>query len=93
MKTNLLKNNISIRFEGEPCRCTPRNLHIGVDNFVLLVLLDGSTYFLRQNFQPVLFTVDDTLRALPYRTLFSFFFLKKIASFSPVVDSFVGVAS
>ena len=26
MKTNLLKDNISIQFEGEPCSCTPLNL-------------------------------------------------------------------
>ena len=35
MKTNLSKDNISIQFEGEPCSCTPRNLQIVVDYFVL----------------------------------------------------------
>ena len=35
MKTNLLKNNISIQFEGEPCRRTPRDLQIVVEEFCL----------------------------------------------------------
>ena len=37
MKTNLLKDILSIQFEGEPCSGTPRNLQIVVDNFVLFV--------------------------------------------------------
>ena len=35
MKTNLLKVNISLQFEGE-YSCIPRSLYIAVDNFVLL---------------------------------------------------------
>ena len=63
MKTNLPKHNISIQFEDEPCWCAPLFLQNVVENCVLFVVLDGSTYFLRRYFQRVLCTVDDT-RAL-----------------------------
>ena len=36
MKTNMLKDNISIQFEGEPKRRTPRVYQIVVGNFVFL---------------------------------------------------------
>ena len=41
MKTNLLKGNISIQFEGEPCRRTPGDLQIVVENLFFLIALDG----------------------------------------------------
>ena len=41
VNTNLLKDNISIQFEGEPYSFTLRNLSIVVDDFVLFDLLDG----------------------------------------------------
>ena len=54
MKTNMLKDNISIQFEGEKCSCTPRKLENVVDDFVLFDLLDGLNYILRRYFQRVL---------------------------------------
>ena len=41
MKTNFLKGNISIQFEGEPCRRTPGDLQIVVENLFFLIALDG----------------------------------------------------
>ena len=46
MKTNLLKDNVSIQFEGEPYRRSPRVHLIVVDNFAFFVVLNGLTYFL-----------------------------------------------
>ena len=46
MKTNLLKDNISIQFEGEPCRRTPPVHQIVVESFAFFVVLDGLTCFL-----------------------------------------------
>ena len=44
MKTNLLKNDISIQFDGEPCSCTPRNLeNQGVASLDLVFLLYSKT--------------------------------------------------
>ena len=59
MKTNLLEDNISIQFEGEPCRRTPRVHQIVAENFAFFVVLDGLTYFLVQYFKHVLYIVDD----------------------------------
>ena len=59
MKTNMLKDNISIQFEGEPYSCTPRVHQIVVEDFVFFVALDGLTYFLVQYFQHVLCIVDN----------------------------------
>ena len=55
MKTNLLKESISIQFVCEPCRRTPRDLQIVVEDFVFFVALDGLTYFLVRYFQHVFF--------------------------------------
>ena len=63
MKTNLLKDNISIQF-GEPCRRTPRVHQIVVENFAFFVVLDGLTYFLVRYFQHVLSKVDDKRASL-----------------------------
>ena len=54
MKTNMLKDNISIQFEGEPYRRTPRVHQIVVGNFAFFVVLDGLTYFLVRYVQHVL---------------------------------------
>ena len=62
MKTNLLKDNISIQFVCEPCRRTPRDLQIVVEDFVFFVALDGLTYFLVRYFQHV-FCIVDSKRA------------------------------
>ena len=64
MKTNLLKDNISIQFEGEPCKRIPRVHQIVVENFALFVVLDGLTYFLVRYFQHVLCVVDDKRASL-----------------------------
>ena len=50
MKTNLLNDNISIQFEGEPYWRSPRVHHIVVENCAFFVVLDGLTYFLVQYF-------------------------------------------
>ena len=64
MKTNLLKDNISIQFVCEPCRRTPRDLQIVVEDFVFFVALDGLTYFLVRYFQHVLCIVDSKRASL-----------------------------
>ena len=76
MKTNLLKCNISIQFEGEPYKRTPHVPQTVVENFASFVLLDGSTYFLRRYFhQHVLCTVDDTRASLHESQVAVLFFL------------------
>ena len=64
MKTNLLKDNISIQFEGEPCRRTPRDFQIVVEDVVYFVALDVLTHFLVRYFQHVLCTVDNKRASL-----------------------------
>ena len=46
MKTNLLKYDIFIQFEGEPYRRTPRVRQTVVENLAFFVVLDGLTYVL-----------------------------------------------
>ena len=93
MKTNLLKENMSIQFEGEPYSCTPRNLLIVVDDFVLFDLLDGLNNSLRRYFQCVLCTVDDTCASLHKNEGVAssdhvfLLYLKQCASSSPFVAS------
>ena len=64
MKTNLLKDNISIKLEGEPYKRAPRVHQIVVENFAFIVVLDGLTYFFVRYFQHVLSKVDDALASL-----------------------------
>ena len=64
MKTNLLEDNVSIQFEGEPCRCTPRDLQIVVEDFAFFVAVDGLTCFFLRYFQHVLCTVDNKRASL-----------------------------
>ena len=64
MKTNLLKDNISIQFEGGPCNRTPRDLQIVGEDFVFFVAVDGLTGFLVQYFQHVLCIVDNERASL-----------------------------
>ena len=64
MKTNFLEDNISIQFEGEPKRRTPRVHQIVVENFAFFVMLDGLTYFLVRYFQHVLCIVDNKRASL-----------------------------
>ena len=64
MKTNLLKDNVSIQFEGEPCGRTSRVHQIVVENFAFFIVLDGLTYFLAQYFQHVICIVDDKRASL-----------------------------
>ena len=59
MKTILLKDNISIQFEGEPFRRTPRVHQVVVENFDLFVVMDGLTYFLVRYFSHILWKVND----------------------------------
>ena len=78
MRTNLLKDNVSIQFEGEPFGRTPRVHQVVVENFAFFVVLDGLTYFLVGYTQHVLRTVDDKraslheIRPLSCRALYSF---------------------
>ena len=78
MKTNLLKDNISIQFEGEPFRRIPRVHQVVVAFFAFFVVLDGLTYFLVRNIQHVLRPVNDMraslheIRSLSCRALYSF---------------------
>ena len=80
---------LSIQFEGEPCSCTPRNLLIVVDNFVLFDLLDGLNSFFRWYFN--VFFAQLTIRvlcftkimALPHRTFFSFFIKNNVPVLLP----------
>ena len=60
----MLKDNISIQFEGEPYWRTPRVHQIVVENFAFFVVLDGLTYFLVRYFQHGLCTVDDKRASL-----------------------------
>ena len=82
---------MSIQFEGEPCRCTPRNLRIVFDNFVLFVELDRLLYFLRGYFPHVLRIVDDTRASLhenqrvALSDLVFLVYLKQCASSFPIV--------
>ena len=64
MKTNLLEDSISIQFEGEPYRRTPRVHQTVVENFAFVVVLDGLTYFFVRYFQHVLCIVDDKRASL-----------------------------
>ena len=59
MKTNLSKDNISIQFEGEPCRRTRRVHQTVVENVAFFVVLDGLTRFMVRYFQHILCQVDD----------------------------------
>ena len=45
IKTNLLKDNISIQFEGQPCNRTPRDLQIVVEDFAFFVALEWIDIF------------------------------------------------
>ena len=64
MQTNLLKDNISVQFEGELYWRIPRVRQIVVENFAFFVLLDGWNSFLRRYFQHALFIVDDRRASL-----------------------------
>ena len=75
MKTNLLKDNISIQFEGEPKRRTPHVHQIVVGNFAFFVVLDGLTYFLVRYFQQVLCVVDDKCASLHENQVTVLFYL------------------
>ena len=64
MKTNLLKDNISIQFEDEPKRRTPSVHQIVVEIYAIFVVLDGLTYSLVRCVQHVLCIVDDKRASL-----------------------------
>ena len=64
MKTNSLQDYIFIQFEGGPCRRTPRDLQIVVEDFVFFVALDELTGFLVRYFQHVLCPVDNKRASL-----------------------------
>ena len=75
MKTNFVKDKISIQFEGEPCSCTPRNLQFVVDLVCCMDRTNSFTSTFRLLFEVLTMRLlrFTKIRASPHRTLFSFF--------------------
>ena len=92
MKTNMLRDRMSIQFEGEPSRSTPRVDKILAENFTFFVVLDGLTYFFVRYFQHLVCIVDDKRASLHENQIAVFSYLLRLLCLNQFSSSFAIVS-